>query len=61
LNARSNRPGAVGAGEQRLRHVKADCLGGPEIDDQLESRGKGNREVRRLRTFKDRYGWLSKK
>jgi hypothetical protein len=26
----------VGAGEDRLRHGKAERLGGPEIDDQLE-------------------------
>src|SRR5262249_3241680 len=26
----------VGAGEQAIRHLKAECFGGFEIDDQLE-------------------------
>jgi hypothetical protein len=35
----------VGTGEERLGDREADCLGGPEIDDQLDFRRLLDREV----------------
>jgi hypothetical protein len=40
----------VGAGEQSWRHLKAERLGGFEVDDKLEFRRLFDRDVGRLRT-----------
>ena len=41
----------IGAGKQRRRHAKAQCLRSLEIDDELKSGGKLYRQIGRLRAF----------
>src|SRR5947209_1118062 len=43
----------VGAGKHGCGDVDAGCLGGFEIDDQLEPRGLLHGQIRRLRAFED--------
>ena len=46
----------VGIGEQRSRHCKADGLRGPQIDDELKSGGKLDRQICRLRALENCLG-----
>ena len=46
----------VGAAEQRQRHVEAERLGGPEIEDQLDLRGLLDRQVSGLLAFENAAG-----
>jgi hypothetical protein len=43
----------VGVHQHRLRHSEAERLGGPEVDDQLESRRLLNRQIGGLGAFED--------
>ena len=43
----------IGAGKQRRRHAKAQCLRSLEIDDELKSGGKLYRQIGRLRAFEN--------
>src|SRR5262249_13670919 len=46
----------VGTGEQRRRHVEAECLGGLKIDEQLDFCGLLDRQVGRLLALENASG-----
>ena len=46
----------VDAGEQKRRHIQADCLGGLKIDDQFVLGGLHDRQIARLRALEDTSG-----
>src|SRR3954453_4302921 len=59
LAPQQNRPlldHLVGAAEQRQRHVEAERLGGPEIEDQLDLRGLLDRQVSGLLALENAAG-----